>query len=274
MESVSRSLGLCILCTYDFIFTEASVSPVKSSNQSDVGTAAAPRTDEQPSWMKHNMLSNVELGQPLDISEHLSPYILKKAKHDGQECVAIHYAPADSETENESKCKRLFEVLFRNRANGIHVLGICCSPDSKYPILVVENLEPLTLYCSRVHPLSEEKQISLLLDVAKSISEFDSISQKVVEVNTIFVTVSTDPHAKWCPLLGYSCFHYTDGQCEDRKWIMNIANFLHSNKQQHSDLTLPDSHVLKPVIEKWLRKENPPTKLTTVIEELQDLMGT
>ena len=78
-----HELCLCI-CV---IFTEASVSPVESP---DVGTAAAARTEEQLipfSWMKY-ILSSVELGEPLDISEHLSPYILK---HDGQECIAIPY---------------------------------------------------------------------------------------------------------------------------------------------------------------------------------------
>ena len=250
-----------------FIFTEASV------NQSGVGTAAVPRTalTEQlipSSWMNY-MLSSVELGEPLDISEHLSPYIFKKAKHDGQECVAILYAPVDSETAYESKCIRLFEVLFRNTANEIHVLGICCSPDSKYPILVVENLEPLTSYCSRAHPLSEEKQISLLLDVAKSVSKYDSIPDRVVEVKTLFVTVSTDcVQAKWFPLFGYLQNESKQNASMALQWILDVACLLHCNKPQDT-ATLPHSHVLKPVIKKWL---NPPTKLTTVIGELELLL--
>lgn len=203
---------------------------------------------------------------PLDIS----PCVLKKARHGDQECMLILYSPtAEHICQYFEYLRMCFQV---EHDNVVKIHGICCFPDSPYPALVMEELEPLSHFVKNCDTISEKDQIRLVLDIIHAVSAYEAMPVLVqVVVKAIFVSSLQDIRAKFFPVFGCSYSsalrHTSKSHSSNLQWLSDIVVFL-NGRGQPVERTLPPEHALEPVIRGWLQRSSP---LSTVTEELEYL---
>lgn len=215
-----------------------------------------------------------------EISVNVSPCTLNEVTYDGADALAITYNPGEThpakqQEERDSYQTFLNEVTKVKHPSIVQVLGV--DRTHEFPVLVIENLEPLAHYCtSDNQAISEVNQLSFLMDIANAILSFQDPCQEQVKIkpDTIFVQRSNgNVQAKYCPMFGFSYFPQTAKQhgCivhGDLKWFNDICKLLHlrGNLSQLSEL--PDSHILKHLSK---RQKPGPKAIYNIMEDMEKL---
>lgn len=228
---------------------------------------------ELPEDLKQHELHEVQV---LDIIPlNVSPCVLKRATYEGKECLIISYHPIKTEEVNTSPYFEYLKTCFRvKHENVVQIHGVHCLPDSPYPAVVFEELEPLSNF-AKGRDISEKQQISILLDIVRALSAFTAVHSSVqvkAVGNAVFVSISPEGlAAKYSPIFGCSyCLVPTDASkifSPNIQCLYEITTFLNSQGQTNEG-NLPANHVLEPIIREWLRTNSP---LATVAEELEHI---
>ena len=207
---------------------------------------------------------------PVDVS----PCMLKRVNYRAKECLIIKYCPIEVNTSHYFEYLRSCFQL--NHDNIVQIHGVYCLPNSQYPAIVLEDVQPLSTFAKEKY-FSEKQQISILLDVAHTLSGFATIPHSALVKamgNAFFVKVSTSPEslaAKFFPIFEYSyCLVAADTNkilSQNIQCLYEVAVIL-SSQGKAIERALPQDHLLEPVFWEWVRKSSP---LTTVTEELEDL---
>ena len=227
---------------------------------------------ELPEDLKQHELHEVQVLDVIPLN--VSPCVLKKATYKGKECLIISYHPIKTEEVNRSLYSEYLKTCFRvKHENVVQIHGVHCLPDSPYPAVVFEELEPLSNF-AKGRDISEKQQISILLDIVRALSAFTAVPSSVqvkAVGNAVFVSISPEGlTAKFSPIFGCSyCLVPTDASkifSPNIQCLYEITMFLNSQGQTNEG-NLPANHVLEP-IRRWLRTNSP---LATVAEELEHI---
>lgn len=229
------------------------------------------------------------------ITVEVSPSHLYEAVYKGKPAMAIVYNPGESNSANNALKKAYVQFLDdmlanRKKSSIIDVLGIeslsCFPACPDYPILIVERNDHLVnFFTSETSPvLSQKDQLSILLDIACAVCNFDesSTSLKRVEVleNSLFISRDKDSNnfvVRFCPIFGYSYLvkeleGYEMVASADLEWIKQITLLLCWGKDLTSEKEIPSGHILRAFIQQWfsdVRIES----LHSIKSDLQMLLG-
>ena len=218
------------------------------------------------------------------MSLDVSPCTVNEATYNGTSALAVTYNPQETDSakqdeERESYQTFIHEVTKVKHPDVVQVVGVDGTLD--FPLLVIEKLEPLTQYCASDNPaIREVNQLSFLLDITNAILSFQDPCLKRVKIspNTIFVQLrGSDIQAKLCPMFVFS-YHQQSKQkkqcsIEDLEWLKEICKLLHFRGNLSHLPDLPNSHILKQMIEhKWSKKESLHSKnISHIKDELEKL---
>ena len=219
------------------------------------------------------------------MSLDVSPCTVKEAVYNGTGALAVTYNsqetdPVKQQEERENYQTYLGEVTKVKHPNIVQVLHEV-DRTQDFPVLVIEKLEPLTHYCASDNPaIPEVNQLSFLLDITNVILSFQDPCLERVKIspNTIFVQLrGSDIQAKICPMFVFS-YHQQSKQkkkcsVEDLEWLKEICKLLHFRGNLSRLPDLPNSHILKQMIEhKWSKRESLHSKnITDIKDDLEKL---
>ena len=229
-----------------------------------------------PEDLKQHELHEVQVLDivPVDVS----PCVLRKANYRGKDCLIICYCPTQTTKEgNTAQYSEYLGNCFQVKHDNVaKILGVYCLPNSLYPAVVIEEVEPLSTIV-KDKDFSEKQQISILVDIAHALSAFAAVPSPVlvkVVWNAVFISTSPeDLTAKFYPIFECSyCLVVNDTNKQISsltiiQCLYEITMFLKSQGQTVEG-DLPTDHVLRPVFHSWFWKSLP---LATVTEQLEHL---
>ncbi len=228
--------------------------------------------------------SEFELLEVMDLD--VSPCILWKVLHSGQQYMALIYNGKCDSEEAILKFSKYIEDVQNNKPN---VMSAKCvhfyTKLSSHPIILFEVEQPLKEYCKSSEAISEIQQLSLLLNSAISVLGFSSsitlqmttASLFVHKTSTDDITSTDDTNAMFLPVYEHSYFQQmapkTQPELPSLNWLKDTLFLMVHHDSNNSKL--PENHILFNIFKhRWFSDDKPGCSSTAdVAKELEHILG-